>query len=223
MWHHTTSHYTTQGGGKAAVLVDAVLPNDPAQLLTPLLWDEAQVKELLRGSPVADEALQRRKAIDEEWQALQQQAPDLLPLGALVPMSGTIVILVSGHAQSRDGLMLLYACCITVCAGRHFVDHSLINDHPATDAWNAEQFATAVAAVLASAVYLPSADCLALIPGVSTLKRTGTSAGCFVDYDLDRGEVVLTAQGPIKYARTRGGDVLGGALCCRGVHVGKIR
>ena len=53
--------------------------------------------------------------------------------------------------------------------------------------------------MLASAVYLPSAECLALVPGVSTLARTGTSAGCLVDYDVDRGEVVLTAQGPIKY------------------------
>ena len=61
--------------------MDAVLPADPATLLTPLLWDKAQVQELLRGSPVAEEALQRRAAIDEEWQALQAQAPALLPPG----------------------------------------------------------------------------------------------------------------------------------------------
>ena len=67
---------------KAAELVNAVLPDDAAsRLLTPLLWDESTVRELLRGSPVVDESLQRRAAIDAEWAALQETAPGLLPPG----------------------------------------------------------------------------------------------------------------------------------------------
>ncbi len=67
---------------KAASLIATLLPdNAPDTLLSPVLWDQSQVEELLRGSPVVEEAAQRRAAIDDEWGVLEEQAPGLLPPG----------------------------------------------------------------------------------------------------------------------------------------------
>lgn len=170
--------------------MDAVLPKDPSQLLTPLLWEESQIRELLRGSPVLEEALARRAAIAAEWAALQAEAPDLLPPGRW-PCTCSSLVLVQLRNVDRwlpDKCRVIHDVCCT-----SYEHHA--------EAWTEARFAVAVAAVLASAVYLPSAECLALVPGVSTLRRTGTSAGCLVDYDLESGQVVLTAQGPIKYVQ----------------------
>lgn len=116
----------------------------PQETLSPILWDDAQRQELLRGSPALPEAQQRAQAIQQEWQALQDTGLD----PAVFP----------------------------------------------PDVFNERAFAAATCVVLAAAVYLPSAECLALIPGVSALRRTGRSGGAAVDYDAARGCVVLTAQ-----------------------------
>lgn len=54
----------------------------PARIDTPLLWDEAQRGELLRGSPVAAASAQRAASIRAEWGAISAAAPDL-PSGQL--------------------------------------------------------------------------------------------------------------------------------------------
>lgn len=45
------------------------------------------------------------------------------------------------------------------------------------------RFLEAVAVVLAHAIYLPTAQCFALLPLVSLMRRTGAGNGCDVDYD----------------------------------------
>ena len=63
-----------------------------------------------------------------------------------------------------------------------------------------EVFRSAVAVVIAHAVYLPSVQCFALLPVASTLQRTGADTGAALDYDIDNGCVTLTAQRTIRYA-----------------------
>lgn len=55
----------------------ALLQSLPQRISTPLLWSEAQLAELLRGSPIADAARQRAAALREEWGAISAAAPDL--------------------------------------------------------------------------------------------------------------------------------------------------
>ncbi len=47
--------------------------------------------------------------------------------------------------------------------------------------------------VVAHALYLPSAQCFALLPLVSQLGRTGNGNGCSIDFDTERGCVVVRA------------------------------
>ncbi|KAK9790329.1 hypothetical protein WJX73_000550 [Symbiochloris irregularis] len=66
-------------------------------------------------------------------------------------------------------------------------------------AFNKEAFVQAVVAVIASAVYLPSAQCFAVIPLASTLPRTGQEgAGVTVDYDASTGGVAIRGLQSIK-------------------------
>lgn len=50
--------------------------------------------------------------------------------------------------------------------------------------YNEEAFVQAFTVVLACSIYLPSAQCFALLPYVSFMQRTGNDNGCTVDYDL---------------------------------------
>ena len=62
----------------------------------------------------------------------------------------------------------------------------------AAGAFNEEAFEQAVVAILAAAVYLPSAQCFAVVPLASTLPRTGNEgSGVTVDYDPSTGGVTL--------------------------------
>jgi hypothetical protein len=49
--------------------------------------------------------------------------------------------------------------------------------------------------VVAHALYLPSAQCFALLPLASQLGRTGSGNGCSCDFDTERGRVVVSASG----------------------------
>jgi hypothetical protein len=49
--------------------------------------------------------------------------------------------------------------------------------------FNEQSFLEAFAVIVAHAVYLPSAQCFALLPYVSFMGRTGNDNGCEVDYD----------------------------------------
>ncbi len=64
---------------------------------------------------------------------------------------------------------------------------------------NREVFRSAVAVVIAHAVYLPSVQCFSLLPVASTLQRTGADTGTDLDYDIDNGCVTLTAQRTLRY------------------------
>ena len=48
--------------------------------------------------------------------------------------------------------------------------------------------------VIACAVYLPSAQCFALVPGVTSLGRSGHEDAAVVDYDEQRQAVTAVAQ-----------------------------
>ncbi len=54
----------------------ALLQSLPQRISTPLLWSEAQLAELLRGSPIAEAARQRAAVLREEWGAISAAAPD---------------------------------------------------------------------------------------------------------------------------------------------------
>ena len=47
--------------------------------------------------------------------------------------------------------------------------------------------------VLAAAVYLPAASCFALVPLISSVRRSGRSEAAALDYDADRESVTVTA------------------------------
>lgn len=66
-----------------------------------------------------------------------------------------------------------------------------------------QAFKNAMSVVLATASYLPSAQCFALLPVIGALRRTGSAAGAVLDYDVDRQSVVLSATRPY----TRGQEV----------------
>lgn len=64
--------------------------------------------------------------------------------------------------------------------------------------FNQAAFRSALAAVVASAVYLPSAGCFALVPLASTLPRTGQDSGAALDYDSATGGIAVRASQPIR-------------------------
>jgi len=59
-------------------------------------------------------------------------------------------------------------------------------------AFGQEAFLAAFSVILAHSVYLPSASCFALLPVASQLDRTGSEAGCLLEYDPDLKSVVIT-------------------------------
>lgn len=44
-----------------------------AATLTPLLWDDAELADLLAGSPVLEEVSSRKAALKQQWQDLQDR------------------------------------------------------------------------------------------------------------------------------------------------------
>ncbi len=59
--------------------------------------------------------------------------------------------------------------------------------------FNEANFLRSFCVVLAHAVFLPSAECFALLPIASLLGRTGNGNGCDLDYDAERSSVVVRA------------------------------
>jgi len=117
----------------------------PTATLSPILWEEDEIRSLLQGSPVMQEALDRRAALIQQWQALND-----------------------AHF-SKDPAK-----------------------YPAA-VFGQGPFMEAFSVALAHAIYLPSANCFALMPVLSLLARTGTGAGCDIDYDADKKAAVVTA------------------------------
>jgi len=69
----------------------------------------------------------------------------------------------------------------------------------AADVFGKEPFMRAFSVVLGHAVYLPSAECFALMPVASLLERTGSeSNGCVLDYDPDAKAAVLKTPRALK-------------------------
>ena len=69
--------------------------------------------------------------------------------------------------------------------------------HPA-ELFGYDQFAAAFSAVLAHAIYLPSAEVFALLPIASVMGRTGNGNGCDIDYDSTAKRVVVAAGRPYR-------------------------
>jgi histone-lysine N-methyltransferase SETD3 len=120
--------------------------------MSPLLWEEGELAELLSGSPVMQEALSRRAAIVQQWQDLDALAFSQNP--ALFPPSECPGRLCAANRRHNPGGR--------ACA--------------AAGAFGQQPFMAAFSVVLAHAVYLPSASCFALAPVASQLARTGMCA-----------------------------------------------
>ncbi|CAG9467763.1 unnamed protein product [Pedinophyceae sp. YPF-701] len=119
----------------------------PQATLSPLLWSEAEVDELLAGSPVRKECKDRVVTLRREWDAL---APSL-----------------EDETATFDGF--LEAFCV----------------------------------VVATATYLPSAGCFAMVPLLTHVRRSPATGAADVDYDVENGCVVAVAESPL-----RGGEEL---------------
>lgn len=61
-----------------------------------------------------------------------------------------------------------------------------------------DDFFKAMSVVLGHAVYLGNAQCFALLPLASLVPRTGNENGCLLDYDEERGSVLLTTTRPYR-------------------------
>lgn len=116
----------------------------PAATMTPLLWEDCELTELLAGSPALPEAQSRKAALQQQWQDLQERV------------------------FSQDTTKFPQSV------------------------YNQAAFQAAFSVVLAHAVYLPSANCFALLPVASLLGRTGAESGCALDYDPERQAAVVT-------------------------------
>jgi len=100
-----------------------------------------------------------------------------------------------------------FTCNQVLSPGQHHVLHFTLHARSAdTEILNClaveisrEIFRSAVAVVIAHAVYLPSVQCFSLLPVASTLQRTGADTGAALDYDIDNACVTLTAQRTIRY------------------------
>ncbi|KAK9824456.1 hypothetical protein WJX72_010403 [[Myrmecia] bisecta] len=67
-----------------------------------------------------------------------------------------------------------------------------------SDAFTKTAFFDAMSVVLATATYLPAAQCFALLPIANLLRRTGNEDGASLDYNLETGSVNLTATQPYR-------------------------
>ena len=69
--------------------------------------------------------------------------------------------------------------------------------------------------VLAAAVYLPAARCFALVPLISSVRRSGRPEAAVLDYDADRETVMVTAGADHRcLLTTRHGLIMCGAAGC---------
>lgn len=57
--------------------------------------------------------------------------------------------------------------------------------------FNEQTFMESFAVVLAHSIYLPSAQCFALVPCASFMGRTGNDNGCEVDYDTGAASMCM--------------------------------
>lgn len=51
----------------------ALLAALPEQTMSPILWEDAELQELLQGSPVQEEARTRRQQLQQQWQVLYEK------------------------------------------------------------------------------------------------------------------------------------------------------
>lgn len=61
------------------------------------------------------------------------------------------------------------------------------------DFFNKEAFRKAMSVVFAHAAFLDAAQCFALLPIATLLKRTGKEDAAILDFDVDRQSATLTA------------------------------
>eukprot|EP00884_Botryococcus_braunii_P013165 jgi/Botrbrau1/2184/Bobra.101_2s0019.2 len=61
-----------------------------------------------------------------------------------------------------------------------------------------EDFLNAMSVVFGYAAYLENAQCFALLPLATLVRRTGNENGCLLDYNLERGSVTLTTTRPYR-------------------------
>lgn len=59
----------------------------------------------------------------------------------------------------------------------------------------------AFSVILAHSVYLSSASCFALVPVASQFGRTGSEAGCSLEFDPDKQAVVVSSPQAMRLVR----------------------
>ena len=67
--------------------------------------------------------------------------------------------------------------------------------------------------VLAAAVYLPAARCFALVPLISSVRRSGRPEAAVLDYDAERESVTVTAGGDCRCSRLSFDRLRAGVPC----------
>ena len=78
--------------------------------------------------------------------------------------------------------------------------------------YNEAAFCSAFSVIVATAAFLPAANCFALLPLVSgAMARTGNGNGCDLDFDPELNAVVVTAVRPYRCGPGRRG-IAGGGL-----------
>ena len=63
--------------------------------------------------------------------------------------------------------------------------------------FNEGAFLNAMSVVLAAALYLPAAQCFALVPLLSSVRRSGRESAATLDYDAQRESVTLTTSAAV--------------------------
>ncbi|GLC74385.1 hypothetical protein PLESTF_001507400 [Pleodorina starrii] len=133
----------------AASQYAGLLATLPEATLSPLLWEDSELRELLEGSPMLAEARTRREALRQQWAALE---PKLRADPGRFP----------------------------------------------PDVFSERAFLRAFSVVVSHSLFLPSANCFALLPLASAMGRTGNGNGCDLDFDPQLNAVVVTAGRPYR-------------------------
>eukprot|EP00210_Caulerpa_lentillifera_P001731 g1662.t1 len=136
----------------------------PERSMSPILWTDNELEKLMFGSPIIQEAKNRREALRNEWGVLApiiNSNPSIFSPGKSTPFH---------QRQKQDYRFLSLA-----------------------DQFTEEAFLDAFTVILSSAFYLPSAGTFALLPAVTNMKRSGKEDSCTLDYSPKSDEIIISS------------------------------
>lgn len=181
----------------------------PEATNSPILWDDAERAELLQGSRVLGEARSRQSALQQQWAQLQEKYFAQV-CGPCYARSAAACNLLKCRAEpficqpvsSQATVSHRHPCCGAPhpsAQAPHPHANNPLAPHVQDPArfppttFNEAAFMRAFSVVLASATYLPAAECFALLPLAGLMGRTGNDNGCDLDFDAASGCVVVRA------------------------------